>query len=128
MAEETIIRVEQMEKNQQELQKILARDREEHRKQMAQMMQVIMRLSREKGVVDDAGSVNIAVRTQGVIEGPMYHPVSFSMREVGTSHCEIPPMVNVVSKTCHPPPFSIPIPSEGVSLIPTCLFQWCQTH
>ena len=45
MAEKTIAHMEQMEKNQQELREILAKDREKHREQMAKMMQVIMRLS-----------------------------------------------------------------------------------
>ena len=36
MAEEIIARIEQMEKSQQELWEILARDREERREQMAQ--------------------------------------------------------------------------------------------
>ena len=35
MVEETNARIEQMEKNQQELQEILARDKEEHREQIA---------------------------------------------------------------------------------------------
>ena len=112
MAEKTIIRVEQMKKNQQELWKILNRDREEHREQMAQMMQVIMRLSRGKEVVDDFGSVNIAAKVQGVTEGPMYHPASFAMPEVETSHCPIPSMLNTISETC-PFPYA-PILSGGV--------------
>ena len=41
---------------------ILAKDREEHQEQMAQMIQVIMRLSRKKGVVDDIGFVNMVTR------------------------------------------------------------------
>ena len=48
MAEETTTLIQQMEKNQQELREILARDNEDHRKQMAQMMQIIMRIAREK--------------------------------------------------------------------------------
>ena len=49
-----------MEKSQQELQEILVRDHEEHRKQMAQMMQ---RIARKKGTVDDVGSVNTTTQT-----------------------------------------------------------------
>ena len=45
MAKEMVAHVEQMKKNQQKLQEILVRDREEHREQMAQMMEVIMRQS-----------------------------------------------------------------------------------
>ena len=48
MVEEANAHMKQMKKNQQELREILARDKEEHREQMAQMIQVIMRLSREK--------------------------------------------------------------------------------
>ena len=44
MAEDDITRVEQMEKSHQELREILTRDHEEHREQIAQMMEVIMRL------------------------------------------------------------------------------------
>ena len=61
-----------MEKNQQELREILARDREEHREQIAQMMQIIIRPSHEKGVVDDTDSVNATTRDRGVIEGPSF--------------------------------------------------------
>ena len=62
MVEETVACIEKMKKSQQEIQEILPRDIEEHREQMAQVMQVIMRLSREKGVVDDADSVNTVIR------------------------------------------------------------------
>ena len=58
MAEETAYRIEKMEKSQLELREILVRDRKEHHKQMAQMMQVIMRLPRKKGVINDIGFVN----------------------------------------------------------------------
>ena len=86
MAEESIARVEQMEKNQQKLQEILAKDRDEHREKMAQMMQVIMRLSQEKRVV----------------EGLVQHPTSYAMLKMGTFHCPIPPMVNAISESCFP--------------------------
>ena len=46
----------------EELKEILVRDREEHREQMTQIMQVIMRLSRDKEVANDVGSVNTATR------------------------------------------------------------------
>ena len=39
-------------------------------------MQVIMRLSLEKGVVDDIGFVNATTRAKGVIEGPSFPPTS----------------------------------------------------
>ena len=45
MVEETDACIKQMEKRQQELREILARDREDHRERMTQMMQVMMRLS-----------------------------------------------------------------------------------
>ena len=54
--------MEQKEKSWQELREILLRDREEHREQMTQIMQVIMRLSRDKEVANDVGSVNTATR------------------------------------------------------------------
>ena len=81
-------RMEQMEKNQQELREILARDREEHQEQMAKVMQVIMRSSREKGAVDEAGSVSTITGVQGVIEGPTYPSTSSVMPKVGIPHCQ----------------------------------------
>ena len=45
----------------------------------------------------------------------MYHPASFVMLEVGTLHCPIPPMVNVISETCLP---LVPVPSRGVYTYP----------
>ena len=68
MAEETVARIEQMEKSQQDLRKILPRDRKEHHEQMAQMMQIIMRMTWEKRTIDHTGSMNIIARTQGVID------------------------------------------------------------
>ena len=53
MAKETAARIEQMEKSQQELWEILVKDREEHCEHMAQMMQIIMRIAREKRTVDE---------------------------------------------------------------------------
>ena len=82
MIEEIVARIEQMEKSQQEFREILARDREKHREQMAQMMQVIMRMVWEKGTSDDAGSMNIATRTQRVTEGLAYPLTSFVMPKV----------------------------------------------
>ena len=108
MAEETSAFMEQMEKNIQERQEILVKDREEHREQMAHMMQVIMRLSREIRVVDDAGFVNTPIVTQGVTEGPM-HPASLVMPKVGTPHCLVPPMVNAIPDTYPPLPTPMPM-------------------
>ena len=68
MVEETVTCIEQMEKNQLDLHEILARDCEEHREQMAQMMKVIIRMARRKRTVDDTGSMNIVARTQGITE------------------------------------------------------------
>ena len=65
MAEKTITRMEQMEKSQQELREILARDCEEHREQMTQMIWVIMRLSREKGVFNYVDLMNICPMSTG---------------------------------------------------------------
>ena len=79
------------------------------------MIQVIMRLSQEKGVVDDVGSVNTTIRTQGVTEGPMYQIASFAILEVGTPHCLIPPMVNDVLEIHLLP---TPMPSRVVHIYP----------
>ena len=64
------------------------------------MMQVIIRLSRDKGVADDISFVNTSTRVQEVTKGLMYHPV-------GTPHDPIPPMANVMSET-YPPLASMP--------------------
>ena len=71
-------------------------------------MQVIMRLSRDKGVVDDVDSINITTRVQRVTEGLVYHPASIAMPEVGTPHGPIPPMTNVMPKTYPLPPALLP--------------------
>ena len=79
------------------------------------MMQVIMKLSREKKVVDDVDPMNTVFRTLGVTEGLVYHLTSYARLEVGTLHYSIPPMVNVVPKTCLSP---TSMPSEGVYIYP----------
>ena len=55
---------------------------------MAQVMQVIMRFFREKGVVDDAGSMNIVARVQEVTEGIVYPSASLALPEMGIPHCQ----------------------------------------
>ena len=45
-----------------------------------------MRLYEKKGLVDDAGLVNIAARAQRVTRSHIYHPANFVIPEVGTSH------------------------------------------
>ena len=70
---------------------------------MAQTLQVIIRLSREKRVVDDAGSVNTAARMQGITEGFVYNSynsVGHVMPEMGTPHCSVPLIMNTFPKTC----------------------------
>ena len=87
---------------------------------MAQIMEVIMRLSRGKGVVDDASSVNTIARTQGVTEGSVYNPynhVGHTTPKVGTPYCPIPPIMNTLSKTCLPLPPAL-IPSGWVYTYP----------
>ena len=79
---------------------------------MAQVIQVIMRLSREKGVVNDAGFVNIVTRVQGVIEGLAYPPIRFAMPEVGILRYPVPPLANAIPKI-YRHPYS-PMPFGGV--------------
>ena len=67
-------------------------------------------------VVDDASSANIAVRTQRINEGHVYHPISYAMLEVKTPHYPIPLMVIAILETCPLPP--TPMPSEGVYTYP----------
>ena len=76
------------------------------------MMQVMMRQSREKRLVDDTNSVKTVTRAQRVTGNLIYHPTNFVIPEVGTSHYLIPPMTNVVSKIYPLPP--APISSREV--------------
>ena len=79
---------------------------------MTQVMQVIIRLFREKGVVDDAGFTSTITRVQEVIEGLAYPPTNPAMPEMGIPHCLIPPLANAISET-YPHPLT-PMPSDGV--------------
>ena len=76
----------------------------------------MMRLSREKGLVNDAGSVNTTARAQGVIKSSIYHPANFVIPEVGTSHYLIALMTNIVSEIYPLPP--TPISSREVYTYP----------
>ena len=103
MVEETAARIEQMEKSQQELREILVRDFEQNHEQMAQMMQIIIRIAREKRTVDHVGFVNTVAQTQRATEGLM-NPLANSINpNVGASHHSILPLTNVNPKI-HPPP------------------------
>ena len=80
------------------------------------MMQVIIRLSQDKGVVDDVGSMNTATRVQGVTDDLVYHPNNIVMPKVGTLHGQISPMENVMLET-YPPPHA-PILFGGMYTYP----------
>ena len=93
MAEDIVARVEQMERSHHELREILIRDREEHWEQMAQIMEIIMKMSRGKRIADDTGLVNTTVRTLRVTEGLAYnpyhlagHPISMQILIIVQSH------------------------------------------
>ena len=119
MAKDPITCIEQMEKSYQELWEILIKDREEHWEQMAQMMEIIMKMSRGKGIADETGLVSTVARMQGVIEGPVYnpyHPSVHAMPEVSITYYPIIPMVNTLQDTCSPP--LTPILSGGLYTYP----------
>ena len=50
-------------KDREEFREIFIRDHEEHRKQIAQMMQILKRMVRKKGIVDNDNSVDTVVLT-----------------------------------------------------------------
>ena len=52
---------------------LLIKNREKHREQMTQMMEIIVKMFRGKGMLDDFGSMNAAVGVQTVIERPTIH-------------------------------------------------------
>ena len=79
-------------------------------------MQMIIRLSRDKGVVDEAGFVNTITRVQGVTKGPAHPSARPAMPEVGIPYYLVPPLVNAIPKTYLSPP--APMPSGGVYTYP----------
>ena len=76
---------------------------------MAQMMQIIMRLSREKGVAGDISSVNAITRVKGVTKGSLHFIASPVVFETRIPH-PIPLMENAILET-YPPP-ATPMTSE----------------
>ena len=60
------------------------------------MMQVIMRLSREKRVEDDTDFVNATTRVRGVIEGPSYPLPSLVVSKMGVLPYPVLPLANVI--------------------------------
>ena len=79
---------------------------------MAQMMQIIMRIAREKGTVDDAGFMNTVARTQGITKGLVNPPANPINLEAGFSHHSIIPLTNV-NPEIYPSPLT-PMPLGGV--------------
>ena len=84
---------------------------------MAQMMEVIIRMAREKGTVDDDGSANTTSTVKGITESLAYPPFSLAMPEVGISHYPIPLMANAMLETY--PSFCASMPSEEFTLSPS---------
>ena len=80
------------------------------------MIHVIMKMAREKGTVDDTGSVNTVARTQEVKEGLMNPSANFITHDAGTFHYSIPPLTNVNPKIY--PPLLALMPPEGVYIYP----------
>ena len=79
-------------------------------------MQVIMRLSRDKGLVDDADSINTTTRVQRVTEGPAYPLARLAMPEVRIPHCLVQPLASTILET-YPSPTTL-MPFGGVYTYP----------
>ena len=73
-------------------------------------------MAREKGTVDDTGSVNTVARTQEVKEGLMNPSANFITHDAGTFHYSIPPLTNVNPKIYPLPP--TPMPLRGMYIYP----------
>ena len=83
---------------------------------MGQMMDIIIKMSRGKGVVDDSRSVNTIPEIQMVMEGLVYSPcptTSHSLLKMSMPPFPIPPLVSTFQET-NPPH----IPFRGVYSYP----------
>ena len=79
-------------------------------------MEIIMKMSQGKGIVDDAGSINTTSRTQGVTEIPTYtyyHFTGHAMPNTNAFYFLIPPLVSTPQETCPPS-----VPSRWVHIYP----------
>ena len=76
MEKDIVAHVEQMERSHQELRELLMKNQEQHRDQMARMMDVIAKISRGKGFIDDFGPVNRIIGLKMFMEGLIYSTCS----------------------------------------------------
>ena len=68
-----------------------------------------MRIAREKGIIDNAGSVNTVAQTQVATKGLMNPPTNFVNPNAGAFHHSIPPLTNVNPEIYPPPPTPMPL-------------------
>ena len=64
MADENVARFEQMEQATQELKEMLLKNHEEHREQMASLMEIVLRMTKGKVITKGPSPTEVATRSR----------------------------------------------------------------
>ena len=76
MADENAARFEQMEQTAQELKEMLLKNQEEHREQMANLMEMVLQLTKGKVTTESPIPTEVATRSGIIQEEPLCPPGS----------------------------------------------------
>ena len=114
MADENAARFEQMEQTTQELKEMLLKNHEDHREQMASLMEIVLQMTREKATTEGPAPTEVATGSGIIQEKPLYPPGLTPIHmQASQEMCHlpniIPPPTQTTQGTC-------PIPSPLVGL------------
>ena len=91
MADENAARFEQMEQTTQELKEMLLKNQEEHRKQMANLMEMVLQLTKGKATTESPIPTEVATGSRTVQEEPLCPPGSTSIHmQPSQERCPLP--------------------------------------
>ena len=118
MADENAARFEQMEQTTQELKEMLLKNQEEHREQMANLMEMVLQLTKGKATTESPIPTEVATGSGIIQEEPLCPPGSTPTHmQPYQGMCPLPnitpPPAQTAQETC-----PIPSPLVGASTFP----------
>ena len=112
MADENAAQFEQMEQTTQELKEMLSKNHEEHREQMASLMEIVLQMTKGKTAIEGPIPIEVATESEIIQEKPLCPPSSTQIHmQPSQGMCPLPnitpPHAQTTQETC-------PIPSPLV--------------
>ena len=118
MTDENTARFEQMEQTTQKLKEMLLKNHEEHREQMASLMEIVLQMTKKKATTEGPIPTEVATRSGIIQEEPLCPPGSIPTHmQPSQGMCPLPNITPLPTQTTQETG-PIPSPPAGASTFP----------